>query len=303
MAGPQAARPVHAGRRFGPESAAQAVMVAPLILALLLLTVLPLVFAVLVSFTDLRLNRLTRWEWIGAGHYMRLAEDPRWWASVGNGLVYILVPTALQMFLGLALALLLHAAIRPIKAIRSLYILPMVLPPVVVGVLWKAFLLPDLGGLDYFLSLAGLRAPGFLETAGGAMGALILTLTWEWTPYVMLLLLAGLESLPQDVFDAAHIDGAGSWQTLRHVTLPMLMPVILVVLLFRIVESTKVFPVIFTITGGGPGNATENMDYYAYLTGFRYFDLGYSAAMLVAILLMMATICAPLYRSLVRPRS
>jgi multiple sugar transport system permease protein len=290
-------------RRLGRETGAQIVMVAPLVAALLLLTVVPLVFAILVSFTDLRLNRLARWDWIGVEHYVRLASDPRWWSSVYNGLIYILVPTALQMALGLALALLLHAAIGAIKAIRSLYILPMVLPPVVVGVLWKAFLIPDLGGLDYFMSLVGLRAPGFLETAEGAMGALILTLTWEWTPYVMLLLLAGLESLPQDVFEAAYIDGASAWQVFHRVTLPMLMPTILVVLLFRIVESTKVFPVIFTITGGGPGNATENMDYYAYLTGFRYFDLGYSATMLVVVLLMMAVICAPLYRALVRPQA
>lgn len=277
-------------------------MVAPLLAALLLLTIVPLVCAVVVSLTDLRLNRLARWDWIGWAHYVRLMGDPRWWSTVVNGLIYIVVPTALQMFLGLVLALLLHSAARCIKAIRSLYILPMVLPPVVVGVLWKAFLLPNLGGLDYFMSLVGLRAPGFLESAEGAMGALILTLTWEWTPYVMLLLLAGLESLPQDVFEAAHIDGAGSWQVLRHVTIPMLMPTIMVVVLFRIIESTKVFPVIFTITGGGPGNATENMDFYAYLTGFRYFDLGYSAAMLVVILAMMAIICAPLYRSLVRPQ-
>lgn len=153
------------------------------------------------------------------------------------------------------------------------------------------------------MSLVGLKAPAFLETAEGAMGALILTLTWEWTPFVVLLLLAGLELLPQDVFDAAHVDGASALQNLRYVTLPMLMPTILVVLLFRIIESTKVFPVIFTITGGGPGNATENMDFYAYLVGFRYFDLAYSAALLVAILLVMAVICAPLYRALVRPQT
>jgi len=288
--------------RTGREKGTQVVMVAPLVAALLFLTILPLAFAILVSFTDLRLNRLARWDWIGFEHYVRLATDARWWTTVLNGLIYIVVPTVLQMFLGLSLALLLHSAIRSLKAVRSLFILPMVLPPVVVGVLWKAFLIPDLGGLDYFMSLLGLRTPGFLETANGAMGALILTLTWEWTPYVMLLLLAGLESLPQDVFEAAHIDGASSWQVLSHVTIPMLMPTILVVLLFRIIESTKVFPVIFTITGGGPGNATENMDFYAYLTGFRYFDLGYSATMLVVILLMMAVICAPLYRSLVRPQ-
>lgn len=280
----------------------QIAMVAPLVAALLLLTVVPLVFAIGVSFTDLKLNRLTRWNWAELDQYRRLLGDERWWSAVAHSLVYIVVPTALQMLIGLTLALLLHAAIHGVRWTRALFILPMVLPPVVVGVLWKAFLLPDLGGLDYFLSLVGLAAPRFLETAEGAMGALILTLTWEWTPFVMLLLLAGLESLPQDVFDAAHVDGANAWQQLRHVTLPMLWPTILVVLLFRIIESTKVFPVIFTITGGGPGNATENMDFYAYLTGFRYFDLGYSAALLVAILLVMAVICAPLYRALVRPQ-
>ncbi len=281
----------------------QTAMVAPLVGALLLLTLVPLVFAIGVSFTDLKLNRLTRWNWAGIDQYLRLADDARWWAAVGHSLIYIIVPTALQMLIGLALALLLHAAIDRLRWTRSLFILPMVLPPVVVGVLWKAFLLPDFGGLDYFMSLVGLKAPAFLDTAEGAMDALILTLTWEWTPFVVLLLLAGLESLPQDVFDAAHVDGASAMQNLRYVTLPMLMPTILVVLLFRIIESTKVFPVIFTITGGGPGNATENMDFYAYLVGFRYFDLGYSAALLVAILLVMAVICAPLYRSLVRPHT
>jgi multiple sugar transport system permease protein len=280
----------------------QVAMVVPLVASLLLLTLLPLAFAIGTSFTDLKLNRLTRWNWIAFDQYLRLAGDERWWISVGHSLVYIVVPTALQMVIGLILALLLHSAVKAIRWTRAIFILPMVLPPVVVGVLWKAFLLPDLGGLDYFLSLAGLAAPRFLETAHGAMGALILTLTWEWTPFVMLLLLAGLESLPQDVFEAAHVDGATAWQQIRHVTLPMLWPTILVVLLFRIIESTKVFPVIFTITGGGPGNATENMDFYAYLTGFRYFDLGYSAALLVAILLVMAVICAPLYRALVRPQ-
>jgi multiple sugar transport system permease protein len=290
-------------REVTRDRVSQAAMVAPLALALLLLTVVPLIFAIAVSFTDLRLNRLTRWNWAGFDQYERLAADLRWWGAVFNSLVYIVVPTALQMLLGLILALLLHAGIKAVSATRSLFILPMVLPPVVVGVLWKAFLLPDIGGLDFFLSLIGLRAPGLLESGEGAMAALIITLTWEWTPFVMLLLLAGLETLPQDVFEAAHVDGATGWQVLRHVTLPMLLPTILVVLLFRIIESTKVFPVIFTITGGGPGNATENMDFYAYLVGFRYFDLGYSAALLVAILLMMAVICAPLYRSLVRPQA
>ncbi len=282
---------------------AQAAMALPLIAALLLLTLVPLAFAIGVSFTDLKLNRLTRWNWAGIDQYVRLVGDARWWSSVTHGLVYIFVPTALQMLIGLGLALLLHGAIHAVRWTRSIFVLPMVLPPVVVGVLWKAFLLPDLGGLDYFLSLVGAAAPRFLETAMGAMAALIVTLTWDWTPFVMLLLLAGLESLPQDVFDAAHVDGASGWQRLRHVTLPMLMPTIFVVLLVRIIESTKVFPVIFTITGGGPGNATETMDFYAYLAGFRYFDLGYSAALLVAILLVMAVICAPLFRLLVRPQA
>jgi ABC-type sugar transport system permease subunit len=157
----QALLPAARGADGVPAAAA---VVAPLVAALLFLTVLPLAFAILVSFTDLRLNRLARWDWIGFEHYVRLAADARWWSTVLNGMIYIVIPTVLQMFLGLSLALLLHSAIRSLKAIRSLFILPMVLPPVVVGVLWKAFLIPDLGGLDYFMSLLGLRTPGFLET-------------------------------------------------------------------------------------------------------------------------------------------
>ena len=274
-------------------------MVLPLAVALLLLTIVPLLFTIGTSFIDLRLTAPDRWRFAALEQYARLLGDVRWWQAVGRGALYIVVPTTLQMGAGLVLALLLHSHSRLIRATRALFILPMVLPPVVVGVLWKAFLIRGIGGLDYFLEQLHLPTPGLLETANGALIALILTVAWEWTPFVMLLLLAGLESLPEEPFEAARVDGASGWQVLRYVTLPLLRPTILVVLLFRIVESTKVFPVIFTITGGGPGQATENMDFYAYLVGFRYFDLGYAAALLVAILLMFAVVCAPLFRTLV----
>jgi multiple sugar transport system permease protein len=274
-------------------------MVLPLAVALLVLTIVPLLFTIGTSFVDLRLTAPDRWRLAALEQYTRLLGDLRWWQAVGRGALYIVVPTSLQMGAGLVLALLLHSHSSLIRATRALFILPMVLPPVVVGVLWKAFLIRGIGGLDYFLERLHLPSPGLLETVNGALIALILTVTWEWTPFVMLLLLAGLESLPEEPFEAARVDGASGWQVLRYVTLPMLRPTILVVLLFRIVESTKIFPVIFTITGGGPGQATENMDFYAYLVGFRYFDLGYAAALLVAILLMFAVVCAPLFRTLV----
>lgn len=269
-------------------------MTAPLVIALFVLTLLPFVATLVLSFTDLKLAAPGKWRFVELAQYQRLLFDGRWWSSLGRGLVYIAVPTALQMLLGLALALLLHSAIHAVKATRTLFILPMVLPPVVVGVLWKAFLLRDIGGLDQMLGVIGLQAPALLDSADGALWAIILVLVWEWTPFVMLLLLAALETLPMEVFEAARVDGASRWQMLRHVTLPLLVPTILVVLLFRIIESTKVFPIIFTITGGGPGQATENMDFYAYLVAFRYFDMGYASALLVAILLVFLALSAPL---------
>ncbi|MDA8218696.1 MAG: sugar ABC transporter permease [Dehalococcoidales bacterium] len=301
MFGPTVSR--FTGKSLSHDGRTQILMVLPLALSLLLLTVLPLIATIGVSFTDLDLAYPNRWAFIELGQYDRLLGDSRWWEALSRGVIYIVVPTALQMFLGLVLALLLHSGFRLIRATRTLFILPMVLPPVVVGVLWKAFLLRGIGGLDYFIGLLGIPAPGLLETAEGALAAIIVTLTWEWTPFVMLLLLAGLQSLPEEPFEAARIDGASGFQIIRYVTLPLLRPTLLVVLLFRVIESTKAFPVIFTITGGGPGQSTENMDFYAYLVGFRYFDLGYAAAMLVAILLIFAVLCVPLFRVIVKGRS
>lgn len=274
-------------------------MVAPLIISLVILTILPFVFTVAVSFTDFNLTRPADWNFVGFSQYERMMADSRWWTTLGRGLIYIAVPTALQMVIGLFLALLIHRGLKALKFLRSAFLLPMVLPPVVVGVIWKIFLLRDIGGLNAFTDLANLPFYGFLESADGAFWAIILIITWEWTPFVMLLILAGLESLPEEVFEAARIDGANLIQEIWLVALPMLKPTLLVVLLFRILESTKIFPIIFSVTNGGPGQATENMDFYAYLVGFRYLDFGYSAALLVGILIVLAVVCAPLFPTLV----
>lgn len=275
-------------------------MIAPLILALVVLTLLPFAFTIAVSLTDFNLTRPNAWKFVGLQQYERMFLDPRWWTTLQRGLIFIFVPTALQMLIGLVLALLIHKGIRAMGLLRSAFLLPMVLPPVVVGVIWKIFLLRDIGGLYAFSEAFNLPFFGFLESADGAFWAIIMIVTWEWTPFVMLLLLAGLESLPEEVLEASRVDGATLLQEIWLVVLPMLQPTILVVLLFRILESTKIFPIIFSVTNGGPGQATENMDFYAYLVGFRYFDFGYASALLVGILVVLAVICAPIFPSLVR---
>mgnify|MGYP000393562219 CR=1 FL=1 len=274
-------------------------MIAPLIIALVILTLVPFIFTAATSFTDFNLTRPKTWGFVGLEQYVRLINDPRWWSTFWRGLSFIIIPTLLQMAFGLALALLLHKGIRAVKYFRAFFLLPMVLPPVVVGVIWKIFLLRDVGGMNAFTDVLGLPFFGFLESATGAYWAIILIVTWEWTPFVMLFILAGLETLPEEVFEAARIDGAGVLQEIKYVTLPLLKPTLLVVLLFRIMESTKIFPIIFSVTNGGPAQATENMDFYAYLVGFRFFDFGYSSALLVAILFVLGLICAPLFPALV----
>lgn len=274
-------------------------MIAPLIIALIVLTLIPFIFTAVTSFTDFNLTRPSQWDFVGLEQYVRLINDERWWSTFWRGLSFIFIPTLLQMVFGLILALLLHKGIRAIKHFRAFFLLPMVLPPVVVGVIWKIFLLRDVGGLNAFTDMLGLPFLGFLESATGAYWAIILIVTWEWTPFVMLFILAGLETLPEEVFEAARIDGASILQEIRYIALPLLKPTLLVVLLFRIMESTKIFPIIFSVTNGGPAQATENMDFYAYLVGFRFFDFGYSSALLVAILIVLGLICAPLFPVLV----
>ena len=202
----------------------------------------------------------------------------------------------LQILLGLGGALLLHGSSRFLTSIRSLFIIPMVLPPIVVAIIWKVLFTPDISLLNWLLGLAGLPQPAWLTDPRLALAALVIADVWEWFPFSLLMLLAALQMMPEEPLQAARIDGAGPWQVFRHVVLPLLRPVLVVTVLFRLIESVKAFPLIFVMTGGGPGTVTEATNYYAYLQGFNYSLVGFSASISVAVLVAIFLVSALIIR-------
>ena len=242
------------------------------------------------SVQDLNLMYPERGGFIGLAHYARMGADPYFWNAIQVTLLLIAGPVAVQMGLGLGLAMLLHTDMPLLRLSRSLFIAPMVIPPVIAGLAWKVLFIPNLGGVNYFLGLLGLPGPNWLNTAGWAVFSVGLVAVWQDTPFVMLLLLAALESLPEEPFQAARVDGASALQIFRHITLPLLMPALMVALLFRIINSLGIFPVIYIMTNGGPGRATEMLNYYAFTHAFQYLDMGYGATLAVGLFVLVVVL-------------
>jgi len=250
-----------------------------------LVTVLPLLYLVVTSFTPLDLTNPASRRWAGLTNYRQLAADARFWNSVWVQAQLSFWTVSLQMIIGFAIALLLNGRLRFLELVRAAFIIPMVLPPVVVALIWKILFTPDISILDWTLGLLGLPQPAWLADPKLALWAVIVADVWEWFPFVMLMLLAALQMLPSEPLEAARLDGASRWQVFRYITVPLLKPVLVVATLFRLIDSVKAFPHIFIMTGGGPGTATEVTNFYAYLQGFSYTYVGYSSAIIVVMLL------------------
>jgi len=265
-------------------------LLLPALLTLGVLSLLPILVTVWLSLTSWNLMVPTSGAFVGLENYGRMLADRYFGNAVMITLILILGPVALQMLLGLGLALHLHRDLPLLRASRAVFITPMVIPPVIAGLIWKVLLIPNLGGVNYFLGLVGVSGPNWLETPIWALIAVGLVAVWEDTPFVMLLLLAALESLPTEPFEAATVDGASAWQRLRYVTIPLIMPAILVALLFRIIASLNIFPVIYVMTKGGPGRSTEVLSYYAFTHGFQFLDIGYASALAMGLFALIVAL-------------
>ncbi|HVQ74805.1 MAG TPA: sugar ABC transporter permease [Candidatus Binatia bacterium] len=259
-------------------------LLLPALAVLFVVTILPSIFLVVTSFTPLDLTRPGSYRLEGTGNYRELIQDHRFWNSVWVQARLSFWTVLLQLLIGLGLARLLHTRIRGAEAVRAAFIIPMVLPPVVVALTWKILFTPDVSVLNWALGLIGLPQPAWLTDSTLALWAIIIADVWEWFPFVFLAVLAAFQMMPEEPLEAAAIDGASRWRVFVHVELPLLRPVLLVVGLFRLIDSMKAFPHIFIMTGGGPGVATEATNYYAYLQGFSYTLVGYSSAITVVLL-------------------
>jgi multiple sugar transport system permease protein len=263
-----------------------AVLLFPALLVLVVVTAGPFIYLFATSFTPLDLTRPGTLRFHGLQNYERLLDDARFLNSLRVQAQLSVTTVTGQVVIGLGLALLLHRRMPLSDLVRSAYIIPMVLPPIIVAIIWKIIFTPLLSPLNVLNEL-GIHLPSLLTHPRFALWTIIVANTWQWIPFTMLIFLASLQMLPDDPVEAAIIDGASAPQLFRFVVLPFLRPAIIVAALFRLIDSFKAFPLIFVMTGGGPGTATEPTNYYAYLEGFAFTHIGYSSSILVVLLLII----------------
>jgi multiple sugar transport system permease protein len=260
------------------ETLAAYAFLAPNIFGFLAFTAIPVVAALVISFYDYDL--LLGAEWIGLENFRELLfEDDVFRDALFNTFYFAGATVTLSVILGLAVALLVNQSLRFIVAFRSIFLLPYVTLTVAVALVWKWLYLPDVGLVNNALGVFGIDGPAWLTSERWAMPALILFTVWKTFGYNMVLFLAGLQNVPEHLYDAAKVDGANAWQRFLGVTLPMLSPTTFFVVVISIIGSFQVFDQALVMTEGGPGTATTPLVMYIYQEGFRSFHMGYAAAL------------------------
>ncbi len=264
----------------------------PAALLILLFSIFPLVFSFGVSFLSWDLSRLQGGiQFAGLNNFIQLVQDQRFKNTAGVTLKFVLGSVALQYVLGFGVALLLNREIRFRRFFRVVFLIPMMLTPAAVGYLGRMLFNETQGPVnDLIRHLGGPTVP-WLSGPGFALPSLILIDTWEWTPFLIIVLLAGLQSLPPEAIEAAEVDGASTWQIFWRVTFPLMVPTSVTVILIRALEAFKLFDIVAVMTGGGPGTSTESVTWYTYLTALTYGRLGYASAMAYSLLVMVTIFC------------
>jgi multiple sugar transport system permease protein len=266
------------------------VLIAPALLLLLAVIAVPILRVLWLSFLHADLVGHQRYTFAGFDQYVRLWNDARWLEALGNTVMFTFSSVAAELWLGLVFALLLHRAFRGRGLVRTLVTLPWVLPTAIMALAWAWIANDSFGVANDLLHRVGLqRAPvAWLGQPATAMATVVLADVWKTTPFVALVLLAGLQGIPDSVIEAARLDGLSAWHRLTRVILPLLLPSILVAGLFRLIQAYGAFDLIYVMTGGGPGGATETVSLYAYRNYFRYLDFGYGSALAVQAVALIA---------------
>ncbi len=255
------------------------ILLAPTLIIMNLVGVYPLLHSLYVSFTGLRPTNPNRHQgWVGFDNYARALTDDQFWHSIAMTAVFTASSVAISLVLAIAIALLFNRRLPGFVLMRSMILIPMLITPIAVGLIWRIMMMPELGVLNYLLGLVGIETLLWASSRSTAMLSMILVDVWQWTPFMFVIIFAGLKSLPRSPFESAAIDGAGPIMVLWQVTLPMLKPVILIATLLRLLDAIRTFDTVHIITRGGPDFATDLISVYLQRVNFRFFDLGYGAA-------------------------
>jgi len=271
-------------------------LMIPLVVFLGIFAFYPLFYCLYMSFHEAILVKAP--DFVGLDNYRKILHNLLFWRSVGRSALVVVVCVGAEVTLGLGIALFLNREFRGQNIVRGLCLLPLVVSPLAMSLMWKYFLEPQFGIMNVMLSWIGFSQVPFLSTSPGALYTIMFMETWKWLPFSIFVFLAALRGLPKDAFEAAHVDGASSWFTFKKLTLPMLKPFIMIIILLRVMWLIRLSDPLFGTTQGGAG--TEVLDWYIYRIAFIRFDLGEGTTLALIALLMTIIIGVLLFRQLIK---
>jgi multiple sugar transport system permease protein len=265
-------------------------LITPAMVIILIFALIPLFYAIVVSFRQADLTMGGIQGWVGLRNYRTVLHEDYFWQSVSTTLKFTFLAVIAEMLLGILLAFLIHGITWGKGLVRSLMILPLATAPAVTGLFWRYLYDTQFGLYNYFLGLLKLPQPNWLGDIRIGLYSVVIFDVWQWTPFVALIVLAGLQSLPKEPFEAAELDGASQFRILRRLTFPMLTPVLTLVVILRTIDCLRLYDAVATLTRGGPGDVTETMTYFLYRQGLVFFRMDYASTM--ALLFLYAVIVA-----------
>ena len=258
------------------------ILPAPAVAAMVALMAFPLAYTAYLSLHEWYASSVLGPQFVGLNNYLALlTQDERFWPALVRTLEFTIGSVVLSVGFGFGIAHLLIRRFPGRGLARTIFLLPMIATPVAMALVWMTMMSPTIGVLNYFLRSLGLPASAWVASPRTVIASLLLVETWMWTPMITLILLAGLSSLPAEPFESALVDGASGWQVVWHVTLPLMRSTIVVAALFRTIDALKIFDIVYVMTEGGPGFASETLNLYVFQTSFKYLHLGYASALIV----------------------
>ena len=259
---------------------------APAVVTLFLIVIIPIVFNLYLAFTKWTIG-LGQPRFIGLGNFIELLSDERVLNGVKVMIYFSGLSLSLEIVLGLLIAVYFNRQFKGSEVVQAIYILPFAATPVAVALIWRIMLNPEIGVLNYLLQSVGLPGSLWVSSPKTVIPALVMVDVWKWTPMITLIVLAGLKSLPHEPYEAARVDGASTLQIFWYITLPLIRPVLIAAMMLRSLDNLKEFDMLYTITQGGPGIASETLYLYSYNVGFSFFKAGYGSALMVVVFLIV----------------
>ncbi len=292
------------GKKGMSDSLYSGLLVTPAMIVLLFFGLFPLFYAINMAFHQVDMNSVGGiGEFVGLKNFRYALDSKEFWSSSGRTLFFAVVSVSIQMLLGIAMAFLINSLKWWKGMVRSLFLLPLASAPAAVGMIWRYLYDSDFGVYNAALAAVGLPKVDWLGNPDVALISIIIFDVWQWTPFVMLITLAGLQSLPREPFEAAALDGASTLTVLRKLTFPLLSPVLTLVFILRAIDAARLYDPIATTTRGGPGVATETVTYFLYRVGLKYFRLDQASAMALLILFVIVVFSGLVLRRLMREQS